>query len=93
MASDVSAPHLCQHVTYDHLLTQTYHIHNSESFIANEVIKNVAKAKEEDVVVTSDDNTVQISNISHLVMALDDTCPLHLTGKHKWGECSNNPNN
>ena len=33
------------------------------------------------------------SNISHTDVAKDDICPIHPTGKHKWGECSHNPEN
>ena len=41
----------------------------------------------------SDDETVQISNISHVDVAHDEKCPMHPSSNHKWGECIHNPAN
>ncbi len=67
--------------------------HLPESFLADEdiILSNKHKTDQEDV--DSDDETVQISNISHIDVADDDKCLIHPTSNNKWGECSNNPVN
>ena len=93
IACDASASHLRQHVTYDPLLRKGNYLHDPEFFIADEDINTVVKDKWEDEAVSSDEETVQISNISHNDVTKDDICPIHPTGKHKWGECSHNLEN
>ncbi len=93
LACDASAPHFRQHVRYDALLRGDHRNHHPESFIADEDINLKDKEPWEQDEVSEDDETVQISNVSHLDVAPGDTCPLHPTGHHKWGECMQNPDN
>jgi hypothetical protein len=90
MACDASTPQLRQHLSYDDILLRRLH-HHPESFIADEDI-NLQKKDDEDE-VSADDDTVQISNVHHLDVAPDEPCPLHPTGHHKWGDCSQHPDN
>jgi hypothetical protein len=67
--------------------------HNHEFFLADEDINLNDKHKPDQEDVNSDDETVQISNISHVDVAHDDKCPIHPSSSHKWGECTHNPAN
>jgi hypothetical protein len=93
LACDASAPHLCQHVQYDTLLRGDHHHRHPESFIADEDINLKDKELWEEDNVSEDDATVQISNVSHMDAALGNRCPIYPTGDHKWGECTQNPDN
>ena len=93
MACDASAHSLQTHLTYDHVLKRGMQQHDHESFLADEDINLNDKHKPDQEDVNSDDETVQISNISHVDVAHDDKCPIHPTGNHKWGECNHNPAN
>ena len=93
LACDASAPHLRQHVQCDALLWGEPRLHHPESFIADEEVNLKDKNSGDDEEVSEDDDTVQISNVSHLDVAPSDHCPIHQTGNHKWGECSHNPDN
>jgi hypothetical protein len=93
MACDASAPNLQHHLTYDQVLKRGIQRHHPESFLADEDINLRDKHKPAQEDVDSDDETVHISNISHIDVAHDDKCPIHPTSNHKWGECSHNPAN
>ena len=94
LACDASLPHLRQHLSYDNFLRCRHSLHNPESFIADEDLN--FKDKDGDSTnnkVSEDDDTVQISNVHHLDVAHDKPCPVHPTGHHKWGECTQHPDN
>ena len=93
MACDASAHSLHTHLTYGHALKWGMKHHRPKSFLADEdiILSNKHKTDQEDV--DSDDETVQISNISHIDVADDDKCLINPTSNNKWGECSNNPVN
>ncbi len=93
MACDASAHSLQTHLTYDHVLKRGMQHHHPESFLADEDINLNNKHKPDQEDVNSDDETVQISNISHVDVAHDDKCPIHPSSNHKWGECTHNPAN
>ena len=59
--------------------------HLPESFLADEdiILSNKHETDQEDV--DSDDETVQISNISHIDVADDDKWLIHPTSNNKWG--------
>ena len=61
--------------------------------LADEDINLKDKESWEEDEVSEDDDTVQISNVSHLDVAPGKTCPIHPTGNHKWGECTRNKSN
>jgi hypothetical protein len=90
MACDASVPNLQNHLTYDHVLNMGIQCHHSESFLAGEDINLSNKHKTDQEDVDSDDETVQISNISHIDVAHDDKCPIHPTSNHKWGDAAAN---
>jgi hypothetical protein len=92
LACDASTPQLRQHVRYDALLRGGRQ-HHPESFIADEDINLKDKELWEEDEVSEDDETVQISNVSHLDVASGDKCPIHPTSNHIWGECTHNPDN
>jgi hypothetical protein len=71
------------------LLRGDHRHHHPKSFIADKDLN--LKDKEDEV--SKDDNTVQISNVSHLDVTTMDTCPIHPTGNHKRGEYMQNPDN
>ena len=89
-ACDALTPHLHQHLSYDDILLG-HHNHHPESFIADEDVNLQEKDKNDDV--SEDDDMVQISNIHHLGITQDEPCPIHPTGHHKWGECTQHPDN
>jgi hypothetical protein len=93
LACDALAPHFRQHVQYDAFLKGDHRHHHPESFIADEDINLKDKELLEEDEVSEDDATVQISNVSHVDVAPGDACPIHPTGNHKWGECTQNPDN
>ena len=87
-------PHLCQHLSYDNLLCCHHSLHNPESFIADEDLNFKDKdGGSNDVEVNEDDDKEQISNVHHLDVAHDKSRLIHLTGHHKWGECTQHPDN
>lgn len=92
-ACDASASHLQNHLTYDQVVKRGFQDSNSELFIADEDINLSDKCFNDEPEVNSDDETVQIGNISHDDVAHDDGCSLHPTGNHKWGEFSHSPAN
>ncbi len=93
LACDASALQLQQHVQYDALLKWGCHLHHPESFFANEDINLKDKQLWVNEDVSEDNNTIQISNVSHLGVVHGNACPVHPTGNHKWWECTDNPDN
>ena len=65
--------------------------HHPESFIADKDLHLKDKELEEEV--SEDDDTVQISNVSHHDVAPNNAYPVHPTGNQKWGECTHKPDN
>ncbi len=64
-----------------------------ELFAADEDINLNDKNFNDQTNVDSDNETVRISNISHVEVTHDDEWPIHPTSKHKGGECRHNPAN
>ena len=93
MACDASAHSLQTHLTYDHVLKRGMQHHHPESFLADEDINLNDKHKSDQEDVDSDDETIHISNISHIDVVPDEKCPIHPSSNHKWGECIHNPAN
>ena len=95
LAYDAAASIHAQHVKYDTLLRNSGRLpHHAELFFAYEDLHLQDKENCEEDEVSEDDDTVQISNISHLDVASSDACPIiHPTGNHKWGECQQNHDN
>ena len=84
-----------QTVTFDNLLrSRGRPQHDPAEFTASEqfnVLSDYEKQQNEGV--SSDDATIHTNNLTKDHIGLEDQCPIHPTGHHKWGECSQNPNN
>ncbi len=61
-------------------------------FLVTEELNSSSKMGEDEGVST-DDETVQHSNLSHLDVEPGAPCPIHPTGNHRWGECLHNQAN
>jgi len=77
LAYDAAASIHAQHVKYDTLLRNSgRRSHHAELFFAYEDLHLQDKENCEEDEVSEDDDTVQISNISHLDVASSDACPI-----------------
>ncbi len=88
-----NASHLHHHLQYDTMLWGKSCLHHLEFFIADEDINPKDKEPWEDDEVSEDDQTVQISSISHVDVAPSSDYLLHPIGNHTWGECTHKPDN
>jgi hypothetical protein len=79
-------------VTFDQRILRGEHELDPAEFLATEDI-HLSTEMGGDEGVSADDETVQISNLSHADVKPHGPCPIHPTGNHTWGECSLNKAN